>query len=115
MPTAETPFEQAGELALATKWTGEPDVLPLEGELTDTPATAGSVKSAGAAAGLSVFSASAAKMSGFRAAKAELTKRFLRSPFPPRASLCRLRRSSFPPRASLRRRFRRFPRSPFPT
>src|SRR2546429_1834470 len=42
MPTAETPFEQAGELALATKWTGEPDMLPLEGELTDTPATAGS-------------------------------------------------------------------------
>src|SRR5947207_6399929 len=42
MPTAETPFEQAGELALATKWTGEPDVLPLDGELTETPATAGS-------------------------------------------------------------------------
>jgi hypothetical protein len=42
---AETPFAQ-DELAFATKWTGEPDVLPLEGELTDTPATAGSVKSA---------------------------------------------------------------------
>src|SRR3954467_2389992 len=42
MPTAETPFEQAGELALATKWTSEPDVLPLEGELTETPAIAGS-------------------------------------------------------------------------
>jgi hypothetical protein len=40
---AETPFAQ-DELAFATKWTGEPDVLPLEGELTDTPATAGSVK-----------------------------------------------------------------------
>jgi hypothetical protein len=44
MPTAETPFEQAGELALATKWTGELDVLPLEGELTDTPAIAGSAE-----------------------------------------------------------------------
>jgi len=42
MPIAATPFEHAGELALATKWTGEPDVLPLEGELTETPATAGS-------------------------------------------------------------------------
>jgi hypothetical protein len=46
MPIDATPFEQLGELAVATKWTGEPDVLPLEGELTDTPATAGSVKMA---------------------------------------------------------------------
>lgn len=45
MPMAETPLEQA-ELALATKWTGEADVLPLEGELTDTPATAGIAKTA---------------------------------------------------------------------
>jgi len=43
---AATPFEHAGELALATKWTGEPDVLPLEGELTETPATAGSASNA---------------------------------------------------------------------
>jgi hypothetical protein len=40
---AETPFEQ-DDVALATKWTGEPEVAPLEGELTETPATAGSVK-----------------------------------------------------------------------
>jgi hypothetical protein len=40
---AATPFAQ-DELAFATKWTGEPEVAPLEGELTDTPATAGNAK-----------------------------------------------------------------------
>ena len=40
MPTAETPFEQAGELALATKWTGELDVLPLAGFDSSCPAMA---------------------------------------------------------------------------
>jgi hypothetical protein len=43
MPTAETPFEQ-DDVALATKWTGELAVVPLEGELTETPANAGSAK-----------------------------------------------------------------------
>jgi len=38
---AATPLEHAGELALATKWTEEPEVLPLVGELTVTPAKAG--------------------------------------------------------------------------
>lgn len=41
MPIAETPLEQLDE-ALAIKCTGEPDVLPLVGELMETPATAGS-------------------------------------------------------------------------
>jgi hypothetical protein len=44
MPIEATPFEHAGELALATKWTGEPEVAPLEGEVTETPANAGSAK-----------------------------------------------------------------------
>jgi hypothetical protein len=43
MPIAETPLEQP-EVALATKWTGEPEVAPLPGELTETPATAGIAK-----------------------------------------------------------------------
>jgi len=43
MPIAATPLEHAGEVALATKWTGEPEVAPVAGELTETPATAGSV------------------------------------------------------------------------
>jgi hypothetical protein len=43
MPIAETPLEQ-DELAEATKWTGEPEVAPLPGELTETPATAGIAK-----------------------------------------------------------------------
>jgi hypothetical protein len=38
---AATPLEHPGALALATKWTGDADVLPLVGELTDTPAKAG--------------------------------------------------------------------------
>src|SRR5260370_41197159 len=36
-----TPFEQAGELAPATKWTGEPTVAPLPGLETVTPAKTG--------------------------------------------------------------------------
>ena len=43
MPTAATPFEHA-ELPVATKWTGEPEVLPLPGEDTLTPANAGKAK-----------------------------------------------------------------------
>jgi len=38
---AATPLEHPGALALATKWTGDADVLPLVGELTETPAKAG--------------------------------------------------------------------------
>jgi hypothetical protein len=38
---AATPLEHPGALALATKWTADADVLPLVGELTDTPAKAG--------------------------------------------------------------------------
>jgi hypothetical protein len=44
MPIAETPLEQAGEEALATKWTGEPTLAPLLGLFTVTPAMAGSTK-----------------------------------------------------------------------
>jgi hypothetical protein len=43
MPIAATPFEQAGELAFATKCTGDPEVAPVVGELIQTPADAGSV------------------------------------------------------------------------
>jgi hypothetical protein len=39
-----TPFEHAGELPVATKWTGEAGVLPLPGDDTVTPANAGRVK-----------------------------------------------------------------------
>jgi hypothetical protein len=38
---AATPLEHPGALALATKWTEDADVLPLVGELTETPAKAG--------------------------------------------------------------------------
>jgi hypothetical protein len=38
---AATPFEHAGELPVATKWTGEVDVLPLPGEETVTMEKAG--------------------------------------------------------------------------
>jgi hypothetical protein len=43
---AATPLEHAGELAPATKWTDEPEVLPLIGELTETPAKEGRAKTA---------------------------------------------------------------------
>jgi hypothetical protein len=46
MPIAATPFGQAGELALATKWTGEPGELPFDGEETLTPANPGTAQNA---------------------------------------------------------------------
>jgi hypothetical protein len=39
-----TPLAHEGEVAVATKWTGEPAVVPLDGELTETPANAGTAK-----------------------------------------------------------------------
>jgi hypothetical protein len=39
-----TPFAQAGDWPTATKCTGELAVVPLEGELTNTPAKEGIVK-----------------------------------------------------------------------
>src|SRR6185437_2785512 len=41
MPIDATPFEHAGELALATKCTEEPTLAPLVGLFTVTPARAG--------------------------------------------------------------------------
>jgi hypothetical protein len=44
MPIAATPFEHAGELPVATKWTGELDVVPFAGEETVTTEKAGNAK-----------------------------------------------------------------------
>ena len=48
MPMARTPFEHAGEVAVATKWTGERaevvvglETVALAGSVTYTPANAG--------------------------------------------------------------------------
>jgi len=50
MPIVATPFEQAGDVAVAVKWTGETlEPVPLaetvarDGEITYTPAYAGKV------------------------------------------------------------------------
>jgi hypothetical protein len=48
MPIPATPFEQSGDVAVATKWTGERlepvplvETVALDGEVTYTPAYAG--------------------------------------------------------------------------